>query len=92
MQENYLQKEKPILNIPALAGAKSERKLSKMTTIQAIEAKLKTMEEASSSLHFEINEKPSTSSAVSANFYSNHLKNKKFDKPFHKSYFKQKNK
>lgn len=32
------------MNIPALSGAKQDKKLSKMRAIQAIEAKLKTME------------------------------------------------
>ena len=58
-QEPVIEKQKPILNIPALAGTKDTKKVSKTSTIQAIEAKLKTMEEASSSFYLELDKKPS---------------------------------
>ena len=58
-QEPVIEKQKPILNIPALAGTKDAKKVSKTSTIQAIEAKLKTMEEASSSFYLELDKKPS---------------------------------
>lgn len=49
-------------NIPALAGANtSEKKISKLTTIQAIEAKLKMMESTTAVSDFEINDKPTIS-------------------------------
>ncbi|KAK6622579.1 hypothetical protein RUM43_008421 [Polyplax serrata] len=43
-KEEYYGKKKPLMNIPALSGAKQDKKLSKVRAIQAIEAKLKTME------------------------------------------------
>ncbi|EEB11844.1 conserved hypothetical protein [Pediculus humanus corporis] len=58
-KEPVIEKQKPILNIPALAGTKDTKKVSKTSTIQAIEAKLKTMEEASSSFYLELDKKPS---------------------------------
>lgn len=57
-----MEKQKLVPNIPALAGAKSEKKISKLTTIQAIEAKLKTMENTSALSEFEISDKPTISS------------------------------
>uniref|UniRef100_A0A1B6LVE6 Uncharacterized protein n=2 Tax=Graphocephala atropunctata TaxID=36148 RepID=A0A1B6LVE6_9HEMI len=52
------EKAKFELEIPALAGAKSEKKISRTTKIQAIEAKLKMMESSSFS-EFQPNEGPS---------------------------------
>lgn len=60
VSKEELDKPKPELAIPALAGAKSERKVSRQTTIQAIEAKLKMMEH-SSVKDFEVNNAPSGS-------------------------------
>ncbi|KAF7994137.1 hypothetical protein HCN44_011406 [Aphidius gifuensis] len=46
VSESDMKKEKPKIEITALAGAKKEDvKISRQTTIQAIEAKLKLMEE-----------------------------------------------
>ncbi|XP_067001543.1 probable RNA-binding protein 18 [Anabrus simplex] len=55
-----LDKPKPELEIPALAGAKCEKKISRQTTIQAIEAKLKLMEHSAVG-EFEVNNPPSGS-------------------------------
>lgn len=52
-----MDKPKPKLEIPALAGAKSEKKLSREITIQAIEAKLKMMEHNNSD-EFKIDNSP----------------------------------
>lgn len=60
VSKEELDKPKPELVIPALAGAKSERKVSRQTTIQAIEAKLKMMEHNSVN-DFEVNNAPAGS-------------------------------
>lgn len=60
-----MEKQKLVPNIPALAGAKSEKKISKLTTIQAIEAKLKTMENSSALSDFKVSDKPTISTSHS---------------------------
>ncbi|XP_021928022.1 probable RNA-binding protein 18 isoform X2 [Zootermopsis nevadensis] len=60
VSKEELVKPKPELIIPALAGAKTEKKVSRQTTIQAIEAKLKMMEHSSVN-DFEVNNAPSGS-------------------------------
>ncbi|KAK7865095.1 hypothetical protein R5R35_014630 [Gryllus longicercus] len=60
VSKDELEKPKPQIEIPALAGAKNERKISRETTIQAIEAKLKMMEHNSSN-DFEVNNPPTGS-------------------------------
>ncbi|XP_063241945.1 probable RNA-binding protein 18 [Bacillus rossius redtenbacheri] len=52
-----MEKPKPEINIPALAGTQTEKKISRVSTIQAIEAKLKTMEHSLSD-EFEVNNVP----------------------------------
>ncbi|KAF4524773.1 hypothetical protein B566_EDAN014467 [Ephemera danica] len=54
VSRDELEKPKPQLSIPALAGAKEEKNASSMTKIQEIEAKLKMMEKSSES-EFELN-------------------------------------
>ncbi|XP_046403029.1 probable RNA-binding protein 18 isoform X1 [Ischnura elegans] len=53
-----LERPKPQLEIPALAGTKNEKKVSRLSVIQAIEAKLKMMERGSTE-DFELNAGPS---------------------------------
>ncbi|KAJ9583378.1 hypothetical protein L9F63_022285, partial [Diploptera punctata] len=60
VSKDELDKPRPEIAIPALAGAKSERKISRETTIQAIEAKLKMMEHNSVD-DFEVNNAPTGS-------------------------------
>ncbi|PSN48105.1 hypothetical protein C0J52_13248 [Blattella germanica] len=60
VNKEELDRPKPELEIPALAGAKSEKKVSRETTIQAIEAKLKMMEHSSVD-EFEVNNAPTGS-------------------------------
>lgn len=60
VSKEELDKPKPEIAIPALAGAKNERKVSRETTIQAIEAKLKMMEHNSVD-DFEVNNAPTGS-------------------------------
>ncbi|XP_069696848.1 probable RNA-binding protein 18 [Periplaneta americana] len=57
ISKEELDRSKPELEIPALAGAKSDKKISRQTTIQAIEAKLKMMEHSSLD-DFEVNNAP----------------------------------
>nr|CAD7574944.1 unnamed protein product [Timema californicum] len=52
-----LERHKPELKIPALAGAQNDKKLSRQTTIQAIEAKLKLMEHGCDD-EFKVNNRP----------------------------------
>lgn len=73
-----MEKQKVMPDIPALAGAKNEKKLSRLTTIQAIEAKLKTMEKSSSCSDFEINDKPTISSSNSVYYQMQQTKVTKY--------------
>lgn len=62
MTESEMDKPKPKIDIPALAGAKKEdKRISRETAIQAIEAKLKLMKESEE--EFELN-KPLNGSPV----------------------------
>ncbi|XP_033226572.1 probable RNA-binding protein 18 [Belonocnema kinseyi] len=92
VNENDMDRAKPKIEIPALAGAKKEeKKISRETAIQAIEAKLKMMRESEE--EFELNkplvgtsvlqqymrqdhQKPSTSARFRSN-YGSHYQNKK---------------
>lgn len=67
MSKEECVKHKVDLEIPALAGAKEEKKLSRSTKIQAIEAKLKMMEKNADD-DFQISDKPSGSCGI--NFYN----------------------
>lgn len=60
ISKEELDRPKPELVIPALAGAKCEKKVSRQTAIQAIEAKLKMMENSSLN-DFEVNNAPAGS-------------------------------
>nr|CAD7455155.1 unnamed protein product [Timema tahoe] len=57
VSKEELERHKPELKIPALAGAQNDKKLSRQTTIQAIEAKLKLMEHGCDD-EFKVNNRP----------------------------------
>ncbi|XP_051168117.1 probable RNA-binding protein 18 [Leptopilina boulardi] len=96
VSESDMEKPKPKIDIPALAGAKKEdNKISRETAIQAIEAKLKMMRESPE--EFELNkplvgtpmiqqyvksdnQKPSTSTRYRHNHGSNYQNRKPYNR------------
>ncbi|XP_046469204.1 probable RNA-binding protein 18 [Neodiprion pinetum] len=97
VNESDMEKPKPKIDIPALAGAKKEdKKVSRETAIQAIEAKLKMMNESEE--EFELNKplvgtpilqqyqspeniKPSTSNRYHNHRGSRYQSNKPYSRP-----------
>uniref|UniRef100_A0A1B6E526 Probable RNA-binding protein 18 n=1 Tax=Clastoptera arizonana TaxID=38151 RepID=A0A1B6E526_9HEMI len=83
-REDY-EKPKEKLEIPVLVGAKDEQKVSRITKIQAIEAKLKMMENTSSS-EFQVNNVPSGSNISTSQTISSRTPHKSriHNKPYSK--------